>query len=90
MRELENTLHIKGPNLRLLEEIEASVDSGNEFISVYVLDKINSIPNPNHEEIETGYFYSDNELDWLIREFRELIAPGLVFLDDIGLLFRTR
>ncbi len=90
LRELDLELNIKNSNLRLLSEIEASAETGNEFITIYVLDKINSIPSPNPDEVESGYYYSENELEWLIRECRELLAPALVFLHDKDVLFKLK
>ncbi|CCO24586.1 NUDIX hydrolase [Maridesulfovibrio hydrothermalis] len=90
LRELKNELGLVNGNIRLLDEIEASSETGYEFITVYVLDKINTIPAPNPEEVESGFYYSESELYWMIREYRELLAPGLVFLYDSGILYRTK
>lgn len=90
VRELESELNIRSGNLRQVSEIKASAETGNEFITLFTLDKINNIPNPNHEEVESGYFYSEEELEWLVREYRELLAPALVFLHDQQFLFKIK
>ncbi len=90
LRELEFELGIRNNNLRAFNEIPASSETGYEFITVFVLDKINIIPSPNLEEVESGYFYSANELEWLVRECRELLAPTLVYLYEREVLFRLK
>ncbi|NDV27943.1 NUDIX domain-containing protein [Desulfovibrio sp. JC010] len=90
LRELETDLGIRSSNLKLIEEIEASSESGYEFVTLYILEKQNSIPDLNKEEAESGYFYSESEMDWLVRECRELLVPALVFLYDRDLLFKFK
>lgn len=90
LRELELELNVKNGNLRPIEEIKASSETGYEFITIFVVDKINSIPSPNPEEVESGYFYSASELKWLVHEYRELLSPNLVFLYEKGILFRLK
>ncbi|WP_432736292.1 NUDIX hydrolase [Maridesulfovibrio sp. FT414] len=90
LRELDHELGIRQTTLRMIEEIAASAETGNEFISIYILEKVNSIPKTNPEEVESGYFYSKSELKWLISEYRELLTPALVFLHDQGILFKFR
>ncbi|WP_320175601.1 NUDIX domain-containing protein [Maridesulfovibrio sp.] len=90
LRELESKLRIRSAGLKLIEDIEASSETGYEFISLFVLDKLNTNPDLVTEEADSGYFYSESELDWLIREYRELLAPSLVFLNDRELLFKFK
>ncbi|WP_034632704.1 NUDIX hydrolase [Maridesulfovibrio bastinii] len=88
INELWNELGIKTDKITEIAKFEASPSTGNEFIKVFIHEKMTTIPNPNPEEVESGYFYSKSELNWLISEFRELLAPALVFLNDQGLLFK--
>jgi len=90
LRELEHELGIRSSGLKLIEEIEASSETGYEFISLYVLDKLSTFPELNKEEADSGFFYSESELDWLIREYRELLVPSLVFLHEQSLLFKFK
>lgn len=90
LRELQYELGIKNGNLRLISEIEASSETSYEFLTVFILDKINSVPAPNPEEVESGYFYSESELKWLVQEYRDLLAPSLVFLYDRKILFKFK
>ncbi|WP_321403759.1 NUDIX domain-containing protein [Maridesulfovibrio sp.] len=90
LRELEHELGIRSASLKLTHEIDASSETGYEFVTLYVLEKQNSIPELNSDEADSGYFYSENELDWLVREYRELLVPALVFLHDRNLLFKFK
>ncbi|HAS89936.1 MAG TPA: isopentenyl-diphosphate delta-isomerase [Desulfovibrio sp.] len=90
LRDLEQTFGIRSTGLKRIEEIEASSETGYEFISLFVLDKVNTIPETDKDEADSGYFYSESELDWLIREYRELLVPILVFLHDRRLLFKFK
>ena len=87
LRQLEFELGIKSGNLQLIRKIQASSETGYEFITVYALEKINTVPSPNPDAVESGYFYTDSELEWLIKEYRELLTPTLVFLHDENILF---
>lgn len=89
LRKLEQDLDIRNAALKLIKEIQASSETGYEFISLFILDKLNTEPKVS-EEADSGYFYSESELDWLIREYRELLMPSLVFLNDQGLLFKFK
>ncbi|WP_320169777.1 NUDIX domain-containing protein [Maridesulfovibrio sp.] len=90
LRELKNELGITTGGLRKLKTINASAETGYEFISIYILEKTTAAPVPNPDEVESGYFYSKDELEWLIGEYRELLTPALVFLHDQGLLYSFR
>ncbi len=88
LAELNSELGIRCDKLRELQSFKASPETGNEFLTVYAVDKVNNTPAPAPEEVEDGYFYSKSELEWLMREFRELLAPALVFLGSRDLLFK--
>jgi isopentenyl-diphosphate delta-isomerase len=89
-RVLNSKLGIQNTNIRDITELKASSETGYEFITIFVLDKINTVSAPNSDEVESGYFYSISELDWLLRECRELLAPTLVYLNDIGMLYKIK
>lgn len=82
------TLGIRADKLREIAYFEASPQTGNEFLTVYAIDKMTSPLKSSSNDAVTGYFYSQSELEWLMLEFRELLAPSLVFLNDQGLLFK--
>ncbi|WP_320008282.1 NUDIX domain-containing protein [Maridesulfovibrio sp.] len=89
-RKLEQELGIRSSNLKLISEIEASSETGYEFISLYILEKSGHIMTINKEDAVSGYFYTESELEWLIQEYRELLVPDLVFLHDRELLFKFK
>ncbi|WP_244512262.1 NUDIX hydrolase [Maridesulfovibrio ferrireducens] len=89
-RVLNSKLGIQNTNIRDIAELKASSETGYEFITIFILDKINTVSSPNSDEVESGYFYSISELDWLLRECRELLAPTLVYLNDIGMLYKLK
>ncbi len=90
LRILSRELGIQTGHIKELEKIEASSDTGYEFITIYIFKKINVVSGPNPDEVELGYYYSASELDWLIRECRELLTPTLVFLHDLEMLYKMK
>ncbi|WP_147821454.1 NUDIX hydrolase [Salidesulfovibrio onnuriiensis] len=85
VRELWNVLRLKVDRLQLIRELPASPDTGYEFVTVFAAYKVSQPPTPNPDKVEDGYFYSNEELTCLIKEFRELLTPGLVTLWESGL-----
>ena len=90
LRVLKTKLGIENANIKEIAELEASSETGYEFIKLFVLDKLNTVSAPNPEDVESGFFYSLNELDWLLKECRELLTPKLVYLNDIKILYKTK
>lgn len=86
--ELRRELGIKADKVCEIARFNASSQTGNEYLAVFTLEKFIGDPVLDLEEVEDGYFYSKSELEWLIRDFRELLAPALVFLNDQGILFK--
>lgn len=89
-RKLEQELGIRSSNLKLISEIEASSETGYEFINLYALERSGHLMDLNNEEAASGYFYTESELNWLVSEYRELLVPDLVFLHERELLFKFR
>lgn len=89
-RVLETKLGIKHADIKEIAELKASSETGYEFIKLFILDKLNTVSPPNPDEVESGFFYSNDELQWLLKECRELLAPKLVFLNDIGMLYKMK
>ncbi|WP_291327664.1 NUDIX domain-containing protein [Desulfovibrio sp. UCD-KL4C] len=90
LRVLKTKLGIEYANIKELTELNASSETGYEFIKLFVLDKPNIVPAPNPDEVESGFFYSMNELEWLLKECRELLAPKLVYLNEIKMLYKMK
>ncbi len=90
LRVLKTKLGIEHINIKELTELNASSETGYEFIKLFVLNKSNTVPAPNPNEVESGFFYSMNELEWLLKECRELLAPKLVYLNEIKMLYKMK
>lgn len=87
LRELRFELGIEAEKLKFIQNLSSSPGTGFEFTDVYTLERYHLQPEPNPEEVEEGYFYSAEEIQYLVREFRELLTPGLVHLWEVGLPF---
>jgi len=84
-RELWEVLRLKVDRLQQIKELEASPDTGHEFVTVFMASRITQSPSPNPNKVQDGYYYSNEELTCLIKEFKELLTPGLVTLWEAGL-----
>ena len=70
----------------LVRELPAGPSTGFERVFLYAVHK-NTLPiTPNSDEVSEGYYYSQEELTCLVKEFRELLTPNLVVLWESGLL----
>ncbi|WP_022662865.1 NUDIX hydrolase [Paucidesulfovibrio longus] len=87
LRELRFELGIEAERLRFVQKLPSSPGTGFEFTTVFALDRYAQEMEPNPDEVEEGYFYSAEEIHYLVREFRELLTPGLVHLWEVGLPF---
>ncbi|MGE4292576.1 MAG: NUDIX domain-containing protein [Desulfovibrio sp.] len=87
LRELRFELGIEAEKLRFVQQLPASPGTGFEFTTVFALGRHHQEVEPNADEVEEGYFYSAEEIHYLVREFRELLTPGLVHLWEVGLPF---
>lgn len=75
-------LHVE--RMRLAFEQAPCVENGNEQLSVFQCQRSAS----GQEPLEQGQFFSLDEANYLMREFRELVAPRLVLLAEASGLFR--
>jgi len=87
VREIHEELGLHVELLRLTAEIPAAPETGNEFLEVFVAGHVHQAPCPNPAEAEEGFFYTPDELSCLVRDFRELITPGLASFHERGLIF---
>ena len=86
IRALRGELNMDVENPQLITEIPPGPETGFEHVSIYAVYK-NTLPIvPNADTVEEGYFYSQEELTCLVKEFRELLTPNLVILWESGLL----
>ena len=81
-RALKAEMGIHVERLRPLLELPAQPENGNEFLHVFSL--IRSEPSlPAVQNRESGdYSFTTEELDCLLRDFRDLVAPPFLLLAE--------
>ena len=87
MRGLRDELGMRLERLKLVRQIPPGPEAGPGWTSVYSTGRVPQAPKPAPEEVEDGYYYGGDELTCLVREFRELMTPGLLHLVELGLPF---
>nr|WP_319543998.1 NUDIX domain-containing protein [uncultured Pseudodesulfovibrio sp.] len=86
LRALKENLNMEVEHLHLLNELPAGPETGFEHVTLYTVPK-NIYPIvPNPDEVSEGFYYSQEELTCLVKEFKELLTPNLVLLWETGLL----
>lgn len=85
IRELWDILRVRVERLQFVKELPSCADTGHEFVTVFAAHKVNQPPTLNPDKADDGYYYSNEELTCLIKEFRELLTPGLVTIWESGL-----
>lgn len=86
LRALAHELNLEVEHPALVTELPAGPGTGFERVSLYAVNKNTQAITPNNDEASEGYYYSQEELTCLIKEFRELLTPNLVVLWESGLL----
>lgn len=86
-RELREELGLTAERLRHVGDVLGSPDTNFEFITLYTAGRLDAQPNPNPEEVESGFFAEPSELDYLLANYRDQLTPGLVHSVEKGLLF---
>ena len=66
--------------LQLIVKLNASLETGNEFIQVYLLGPIAGNLTPNPREISEGRWVKPLELDVMVNQQPETMASALRFL----------
>lgn len=86
IRVLSEKLDMDVEALQLIRTLPACPETAFENMSIYALTKNTQPITPNPKEVAEGYYFSNEELTCLIKEFRELLTPNLVTLWEAGLL----
>ena len=86
LRTLAYELNLEVEHPVLIKELPAGPGTGFERVSLYTVQKNTQTITPNSNEVSEGYYYSQEELTCLVKEFRELLTPNLVVLWESGLL----
>ncbi len=87
VRKVQQELGLHADKLKMMREISAGPETGFEFVTVFSLGRLNRQPEPDKREIEECFYYSAEELTYLVREFRELMTPQLLNMWEADLLF---
>lgn len=81
-RALKAELGIHAERLRLVLELPSQPENNNEFLHVFSLTRPEVAPS-NAQDRESGeYSFSPEELDCLLRDFRELVSPRFLLLAE--------
>ncbi len=86
LRALDHELNLEVEHPILIRELPAGPNTGFERVSLYAVHKNTLAITPNSEEVAEGFYYSQEELTCLVKEFRELLTPNLVVLWESALL----
>lgn len=87
VRKVRQELGLHADRLKRVRELPAGPETGFEFVTVFSLGRLGRDPEPDEREIEDGYYYTAEELAYLVREFRELLTPQLISMWEADLLF---
>lgn len=87
LRELHEELGLSAERLRHVADVAGSPDTNFEFITLYTAGRLDAQPQPNPEEVESGFFADRSEVDYLLANYRDQLTPGLVHSMEKGLLF---
>ena len=87
VRSVEESLGLRAERLRLGFTLAPGQEHGNEVVHIFVGNAASVMDMANSD---SGTFFRAEDVRYLIREFRELVAPRFIVLMDLtGLLQRT-
>tara|TARA_Y100001954_G_scaffold178479_1_gene189796 strand:+ start:3090 stop:3716 length:627 start_codon:yes stop_codon:yes gene_type:complete len=86
IRVLHEKLDMEVESLQFVRTLPACPETAFENMTIYALTKNTQPIKPNSKEVEEGYYFSNEELTCLVKEFRELLTPNIVTLWEAGLL----
>jgi isopentenyl-diphosphate Delta-isomerase len=87
LRELCEELGLSPSRIGLRLEVPASVETGQEFVTLYATRCSGAEVRTNGNEVEDGCFVDQEELDCMIRDYPELLTPALLHFGRSGLVF---
>lgn len=79
---LKAELGIHAERLRPLLELSAQPENNNEFLHVFSLVRPEFATNGGQDRESGDYSFSAEELDCLLRDFRELVSPRFLLLAE--------
>lgn len=87
VRKVQTELGLQADKLKMVRELPAGPETGFEYVTVFSLGRLGRDPEPDEYEVDEGFYYSSEELAYLVREFRELMTPKLINMWEGDLLF---
>lgn len=81
-RALKAELGIHAERLRLVLELPAQPENNNEFLHVFSLTRPDALSSTAQDRESGEYSFSPEELDCLLRDFRELVSPRFLLLAE--------
>lgn len=87
VREVWETLCLRTDRLKFLSNRPPGPETGFEYMTIFILARPPHPLEPDPGEVEEGYYHTPEEVQYLVREFRELLTPGLVSLWLAGVVF---
>ena len=86
-RELEEEMGIEAPRMKLMAFINAGPETNSRFVYLFSAGKMSIIPGPDFGEVEDITYINQQDLNFLVAEFPEILTPGLVYMWKKQLLF---
>lgn len=88
IRELQEELGITVSRVNLVHNLQASAETGFEFVSIFSAAVSRQVPQPNPRDVIRGVFVENHELSYLVRTFADQFTPGLHYFWSLDLLFQ--
>jgi isopentenyl-diphosphate Delta-isomerase len=86
-RELEEEMGIEAPRMKLAAFINAGPETDFRFVYLFNAGKMSIVPGPDSGEVEDITFIDRQDLHSLVKEFPDILTPGLVYMWKRQLLF---
>ncbi|MGE4505989.1 MAG: NUDIX domain-containing protein [Desulfovibrionaceae bacterium] len=87
VRKIRAELGLPADKLKRTNELPAGPETAFENVTVFSMGRLGREPEPDPSEVEEGYYYTSEELSYLVREFRELLTPQLLNMWESDQLF---
>lgn len=81
-RILEKACGVHSERMRPVLELPPRPENNNEFMQVFTLTRSESHVANSHGQDSGEYSFSSEELDCLLRDFRELVSPRFLLLAE--------
>jgi len=87
LRELKEVVGIVPRQLKLIHTLKGSRETNYEFIYLFSTGKSSDPPKSKPFDVESSLFVDAEELSSMVKNFPELLTPGVVYFWQKGLIF---